>query len=160
MYDVDRIYVYKDCMYDTLPEGMYVHKRVMRNEIEYNYLKKESYIVHIMLTLLCLVVLWQYFRCEPVTIQLNIPKQLYVKDNILQYNIFNPVENTENIIVRLTYINEDVVSAINLQPGDELSNISCTYFNVAGDYDCMLTYEIEKGMKSKTFSRAVKVLVE
>ena len=160
MYNIDRIYIYKDCMYDSQPDGTYVVKRMVKDEIEYNYLKHESYVSHLLLVLACILVLAKYLSIDTSTVKLYTPSVLHIKDNILQYNICNPTENTQNIIVRLTYINEDVVSAINLKPSEELANISCTYFNVAGSYNCTLIFEVGEGLCHTEITRAVKVLVE
>jgi len=154
-------YLYKGSYYiGSKPKGTRVSKiRKDRHGRTVYELKKESYIVDIVLTIILLLLVYILGITEKDTYKVYIPEVISMQEQVLQLNFKSDDYNTERIDITLTYNNEVIYEVSELSPGDEIGSIIYNGKTLdKGSYLCKIKVSLSEGKGASDFDVLLVVI--
>lgn len=143
-----KFYVYKGMLYtNKLRFTRIINKQIVSN-VEYITLKRWNPLLYVPLIAAIIMVSVLYRKIPVLEHKVAYNSVLYCDNNILQLNMYNPIEN--RCPIRIVIYDSDglITKEVRLEPGEGIGNVLMTHELPVSSAMCRLEYTIEAGWRT------------
>lgn len=141
-------YLYKGRRYSDIPAHTEIKSSEVIDGVAVHTVKRYSYLPHILVLLMIIFMLVVTIRVPRMNHVITYNTSMHFHDDSISVNMFNSIENSYPISLRLYQDGIPVIDTVVLNPGEDIGSVQLLHDIDKASSMAQLEYTIEAGWRS------------